>query len=355
MLILDRYIGSVLVRQFVYALAALVAVFTVVNLTEELRLTDTPGYGVGQVIAFIIKTLPAEAHRLIPAAALLGAVLGLGQLQSQNEIVALQAAGVSMARLVLPVVVTAALLAALGVGFAETVAAPLSQQAHRQRALALAGFQPLGAGPGLWVRDGSRFVNIGVVHASGSLGDVYEFDFVNGELHRVTYAETAELRDGSWALEDVHESLLGEGDASGRQIATKAWHPGVDPRQLQSLWLRPEDLSIAELSRTIELLRRQRQNPLSYELAFWQAVTAPLYAVVMVLLAVPLVLVVGRGVRVGERIVIAALAGLGFQLLQQTFTNIGLASDFPPLVTAMTPAVFGLAAVAVLLRRGMVQ
>src|SRR5262245_38784731 len=101
MLILDRYIGGVLVRQFVYALAALVAVFTVVNLTEELRLTDTPGYGVGQVIAFILKTLPAEAHRLVPAAALLGAVLGLGQLQRQNEIVALQAAGVSMARLVL--------------------------------------------------------------------------------------------------------------------------------------------------------------------------------------------------------------------------------------------------------------
>lgn len=355
MLIVDRYLGSVLVRQFVYALAALVAVFTVVNLTEELRLTDTPGYGVGQVLAYILKTLPAEAHRLVPAAALLGAVLGLGQLQSQNEIVALQAAGVSVARLVLPIVVTAALLAGLGVVFAEAVAAPLSQQAHRQRALALSGFHSVGAGAGLWVRDGSRFVSIGVVHASGSLGDVYEFDFDNGELHRITYAESAERRDGGWALEDVHESIVGEGDAPGRQIAQKAWDPGIDPGQLQSLWLRPEDLSIAELSRTIELLRRQRQNPLSYELAFWQAVTAPLYAVVMVLLAVPLVLVVGRGVRVGERIVVAALVGLGFQLVQQTFTNIGLVSEFPPLVTAMAPAVLGLTAVAALLRRGVVQ
>ena len=355
MLILDRYIGSVLLRQFAYALAALLAVFTVINLTEELRLTDTPAYGVAQAVAFILKTLPAEAYRLVPAAALLGAVLGLGQLQSQNEIVALQAAGVSVARLILTVVVTAGLLAGLGLAFGEMVAAPLSQQAHRQRALALSGFRSLGTGPGLWVRDGSRFVNVGLVHASGALENVYEFDFDGGVLRRITYAHSAELRAGRWVLDDVHESVLGAGDPSARQIATMPWDPGVDPRQLQSLWLRPEDLSIAELNRTIEALRRQRQNPLSYELAFWQAVSAPLYAVVMVLLAVPLVLVVGRRVRVGERIVVGALVGLGFQLFQQTFTNVGLVSGFPPMVTALTPAVLGLAAVAALLRRRMRQ
>jgi lipopolysaccharide export system permease protein len=355
MLILDRYIGTVLLRQFAYALAALLAVFSVINLTEELRLADTPAYGVTHVVSFILKTLPAEAYRLFPAAALLGTVLGLGQLQSQNEIVALQAAGVSLGRLILTVVVTAALLGTLGVAFGETVAAPLSLQAHRQRALALSGFRSLGTGPGLWVRDGSRFVNVGLVHPGGSLENVYQFDFDAGELRRVTYAGGAELRDGRWVLDDVHESVLGESGVSARQIAAQPWDPGVDPRQLQSLWLRPEDLSIAELHRTIEALRRQRQNPLSYELAFWQALSAPLYAIVMVLLAVPIVVVVGRSVRVGERIVVGALVGLGFQLFQQTFTNVGLVSGLPPALTALTPAALALVAVTLLLRRRMTQ
>ena len=75
----------------------------------------------------------------------------------------------------------------------------------------------------------------------------------------------------------------------------------------------------------------------------------------MVLLAVPIVVVVGRSVRIGERIVVGALVGLGFQLFQQTFTSVGLVSGFPPAVTALTPATSALAAMMLLLRRRMAQ
>jgi lipopolysaccharide export system permease protein len=100
----------------------------------------------------------------------------------------------------------------------------------------------------------------------------------------------------------------------------------------------------------LQSLRKQRENPLSYEVAFWRRVSAPVYMGVMVLLAVPMVLVGGRSVRLGERATLGALVGIGFQMFQEMFTNLGLVSGFPPVLIALGPAVVGLVSVSALFR-----
>jgi lipopolysaccharide export system permease protein len=70
----------------------------------------------------------------------------------------------------------------------------------------------------------------------------------------------------------------------------------------------------------------------------------------MVLLAVPMVLVGGRAIRFGERATLGALVGLGFQMFQEMFTNLGLVAGFPPLLTALVPALAALVSVTALFR-----
>jgi lipopolysaccharide export system permease protein len=350
--ILDRYVAGEVLRHFVYALTALLAIFFVINLTEELRLADTPGYGAGEALRFVLWMVPSEAHALLPAAALLGTVLGLGGLVSNHEVVALQAAGVSRRRLVGAVLVAAVMLGGLGVGLGEFIAAPLSQQARRQRALALSGGRTLSAASGLWLREGSQFINVGLIYPSGALGDVYVFDFNDRrDLRRYVHAAAASRTGEQWQLEDVRERVLTDGGGTTRQAATEPWATTIDVRRVRTLWLQPEDLGIGDLYRTIRSLRDHRQNPVGYEIAFWRRISAPVYMAVMVLLAVPIIVVSGRTVRVGERIAVGALVGLGFQFLQQMFTNVGLASGLPPVVTALTPLTIAAAMAAVLYRR----
>ncbi len=69
------------------------------------------------------------------------------------------------------------------------------------------------------------------------------------------------------------------------------------------------------------------------------------------LLAVPMVMVSGRAVRVGERAMIGALVGIGFQMAQEMFTNLGLVAGLPPLAIAFVPALAAFAAVLVMFRR----
>jgi lipopolysaccharide export system permease protein len=351
MKLLDRHLGLVVIRSFGQALAALLAVFTVLNLTEELRAVGHE-WSVGRALGFVLLTLPSEAYGLFPAAALLGAVLGLGRLASDQELVALQAAGVSPLRLTRAAFLATVLLALVGVGFGELVAAPLSQRAHAGRALALSGGHALSTTSGLWLRDGSRFVNVGALRPDGSLSDVYQFDFANGrELTRFAYAQAAVAVDGAWQLHDVRESTFHDETATTERVATVPWRLGVEPSRVQSLWLAPRDLSLAELARTIATLRARGQNPLTHEVAFWRRVSAPVYMGVMVLLAVPMVMVSGRAVRVGERAMLGALVGIGFQMAQEMFTNAGLVAGLPPLAIAFVPALAAFAAVLVMFRR----
>jgi lipopolysaccharide export system permease protein len=349
--LVDRYVAGEVVRHFAYALASLVAVFAVVNLTEELRGVEPPAWGVGRALWFVALTLPAEAYTLLPAAALLGAVLALGRMASEHELIALQAAGVSRARVAAATLVAAAMLAAGGAVLGEVIAAPLSQRAHQQRAAALSGGRALSTASGVWLRDGSRFVNVGTIRPDGSLAEVYVFEFDGRRaLERSTYARAAARVDDAWRLEDVRESAFHAEGVTTRRAAVEPWATSIRPQQLRALWLEPRDLSLTELYRTIRALREQRQNPLGYQVAFWQRATTPVYIGVMVLLAVPLVLVGRRPLRIGERATIGALVGLGFQLLKEMFTNLGLVAGFPPLVTALVPALVALTAVSALFR-----
>lgn len=351
-MLIDRYVAGMTLRHFGQALAALLAVFTVVNLTEELRAVGSADWGIRQALWFVVLTLPSQAYELFPAAALLGAVLAFGRMAADGEIVAFQAAGVSRARLTGAALLAAGVLAVLGAGFGETLAAPLSQRARTQRALALAGGRALGTTAGLWLRDGRRFANVGALRPDGSLGDLYLFDFDDERrLTRFVHAASATRSGDAWEIHDVRESTFARDVSDNRTLATASWSTTLAPRQIRSLWLEPRDLSLVELWRTIRSLDEHGQNPLGYEVSFWRRVTAPVYMGVMVLLAVPMVMVGGRTVRLGERATLGALVGLGFQMSQAMFTNLGLVAGFPPLLTALVPVLLALAAIGMLLRR----
>ena len=70
MKLVDRWIGGLVVRHVALALTALLAVFTVVNLAEELRDADQPGWGVGAALWFVLLG-PAGAllYRLVQLSA----------------------------------------------------------------------------------------------------------------------------------------------------------------------------------------------------------------------------------------------------------------------------------------------
>jgi lipopolysaccharide export system permease protein len=344
MKILDRYVVAVVGLHFLLALAALLAVFSVINMTQELKEVGSGGYGVRDALWFVVMTLPAEAFQLFPAAALIGTVNGLGALVSHNEVIALSAAGVSRSRLTGAALQAAALLAVGAVVIGEVVAPPASQRARAERSAAVSGGLLLSTPTGLWARDGSTFVNIKTPLASGALRDLYFYDVDAGQrLRWFGHAHAATHAAGQWTLDDVVERHLTPGGVTTTRYARRAWVTHLDPQQLRVLLFPPEALSIAELRQSIEALRVRGENPGPQELAFWRRVTMPLVSAVMVLLAIPFVATTLRGVALGRRLAVGALAGIGFQMFAHTFGRFGLVYGLDPFVSAAFPGFLALA------------
>jgi lipopolysaccharide export system permease protein len=344
MRILDRYVAAVVIAHFLLALAALLAVFSVINLTQELGDVGAGGYAVRHAFSYVLLTLPTEGYELFPAAALIGTVNGLGMLASHNEIVALGAGGISNGRLVRAVLQAGACLVVCAVALGELVAAPTSQRARAARSIAISGGLLLSTPQGVWLRDGLEFVNIRTPLADGRLRDLYFYDFDDRHrLRRFGYARTATRDEAGWRLAEVVERRLTEGGVTTQRMPVRVWTTRLDPSHLRLLLFPPEALSLGDLRSSVVSLRERGEDARPHELAFWRRVTMPLVTGVMALLAVPFVITTLRGASLGGRIVAGTLVGIGFQMFSHTFGRFGLVYGLAPFVSAVFPGALALA------------
>lgn len=349
---LDRYIGTTVVIHFAFALVALLAVFSMINAMQELREVGVGDYGAAQALWFTLVTAPNEAYQLFPAAALVGGVSALGALAGNNEIVAMWAAGIPKGRLIRAVLQAAALLVLVAVVIGELVAAPLAQRASRERSVALSAGKAMGSAKGLWVRDGDRFVNIRDPSEGNTARDIYVYEFgAQQTLERFWYASDAAYDRKRWAATGVVENRITEAGVVTERHDSQEWQVSLTPKQIRRVSLLPEYLSLADLWRSSAELTGRRENPHRYQLAFWNRATIPFVTLMMITLAVPLVLTALRGARLGQRIVLGALLGVGFQMFTETFATFGLAYGVPPLMSAIAPLSIAALATVVGIRR----
>jgi lipopolysaccharide export system permease protein len=336
---LDRYLAVTVAQYFVLALVTLVAVFSVINATEELQRVGTGRYGVGAALWYVLLTLPSQTYAMFPAAALLGTLVGLGGLAYRHELIAIAAAGVSRARVVATVLTVSAVFAVVAALLNEFVAAPLNYRARTERSVALSNGLTLMMAGGIWTRAGSSFVNMRTLLPDGAARDVYVYDFdPEHRMRRFTYARSATYADRHWTLEGLVDQVIADDGVATEQVAARPVAIEMSPRQLGLMRIPPEELSLADLYRGIGAARRQGESAEHLELAWWQRSTMPLVIVVMVFLAVALVLSALRPVTLGRRVLVGALLGIGFQMFNQTFASFGLVYALPALLTAVLPA-----------------
>ncbi|MFZ3201156.1 MAG: LptF/LptG family permease [Candidatus Acidiferrales bacterium] len=107
MRLLDRYIGNEMASHAALGLAVFTFVFFVPQLVHLMDLVVHHSGGAATVALLFLCTLPPVLIFTIPMAVLVGVLIGLGRLSGDSEIVALNAAGVSLRRLLFPIGVVA--------------------------------------------------------------------------------------------------------------------------------------------------------------------------------------------------------------------------------------------------------
>ncbi|MGD9171482.1 MAG: LPS export ABC transporter permease LptG, partial [Candidatus Thiodiazotropha sp.] len=231
----DRYIGRTVLIGIVAVLALLLVLIGFFELIAELEEVEG-GYTTSMAYTYVLLGMPRYCYELFPLATLLGSLIGLGVLASNSELLAMRAAGVSIARIVLSVLKTGLLVLALVVIVGEYLAPEAEQQAQRMKNEALSGQVSLKTRYGFWSRDGKRFINIRQVLPDAQLADISIYEYGEGaRLRRAIHADRASYQSGGWVIQGVKQSEFTETGISVTTKSHQAWHAELDPSALDVL------------------------------------------------------------------------------------------------------------------------
>ncbi len=351
---LDRYIGVTVFVAILAVLGVILGLALLFAFIDELN-DISASYGIGDALRFIFLTAPRRAYDMLPMAALIGCLVGLGTLASNSELTIMRAAGVSLSRIVWAVMKPMLVLMLAGILVGEYVAPWTENIAQSGRALAQGGGDSQSSKRGPWHRQGREYIHINAVQPNGVLYGVtrYRFDEQRG-LESASFAKRA-LRDRSLATGRGHHHLAASEEKRSEvvKLPTERWDAQLSPQLLNTVVMEPEALSISGLWQYIHYLADQGLNNNRYWLAFWTKVLQPLVTAALVLMAISFIFGPLRSVTLGQRIFTGVLVGFVFRIAQDLLGPSSLVFDFPPLLAVVIPAsICALAGVWLLRRAG---
>ena len=248
MRVLSLYLGRLFLARFALLLFALLAVTISYELTErgDNVLFASDG-DLSALPRYALLRLPDYCAQLLPIAALLAAILTLGELARHHELEVIWTTGISPMRLIGGLLPISILL--VGAQFSiNNWAIPPAMDELRGMGLDLFERRSIGDDSGaVWLRSGNDVLRIPTESAqSGRLRNVILFRRdESGMLLEQFVAQRAEPRGEGWALLEV-ERYSAETKLR-RSEPESYWEGRIDLDQLARLAVDPSELSLGEI------------------------------------------------------------------------------------------------------------
>lgn len=348
---LDRYIRQNIVLAILAVLGVVVGLALLFAFIDELG--DVKGsYGLSEALWYVFLTTPRRLYEMLPMAALIGCLIGLGSMASSSELTIMRAAGVSLNRIVWAVMKPMLVIMLAGFLIGEYVAPWTEAQAQADRSMAQGGGDAQTSKRGLWHRQGSEYVHINSVQPGGVLYGVTRYRFDDERhLQSSSFARRATYQGDHWQLENVSTTLFHARSTELQKAKQERWDIELAPELLGTVVMDPESLPITGLWRYIGYLSEQGLANGRYWLAFWSKLMQPLVTAALVLMAISFIFGPLRSVTLGQRVFTGVLVGFVFRIAQDLLGPSSLVFGFSPLLAVLVPALICAVAGIWLLRR----
>ncbi len=398
--VLSRYVKLNALLAIIAAIIGLWALQLLFSYLSELdSLNDS--YTMSEALKYIFYRSPYFLEDFIPTGALLGAVVGLGLLANNSELVVMRAAGVSVYRIVGWVLQPALLFVILALVINQFILPTSNQLANAIDSDNATDSSLVTTVRGYWTMqpsfisdsqtanakqvdsvpanselanpeaNGSDILYIDYADVDGNIGEVKRWHLdKNGNLQSAIRAEggrytgrqileqTSDNSDEKyrydWQLNNVTKLMISQGFNSSQNTASSdTLSLPFAPESVYLLTRKADDLSLTQLYEHRQFMRQQGKRSMNHELAFWQKLLSPLSILSLVIVACSFVFGSLRTYSLGLRIVVALLFGLLFSYLQDLVGFVSLATGFSPLLMVLLPIIASTVLGGYLLKRQM--
>ncbi len=346
MKVIDRYIVRTVIRDTLGVLIALIlltSLFTFIDESDDIGRGD---YQLADALYFIILQVPARIYEFFPVSALIGGLIGIGQLASHSEIIVMRASGISLKAISVAVLKGTISLMILVFLIGEFVSPTSSQLARQMQTSLISGGNLVKSSHGVWVKEDNNYVHIRIILPDGQLEGITRFQFLDKQLQTMLFAQTGRYQDdGKWLLKGVQQTFISTDSVSSTMADFMYWETKLSPDKLGVVSLKPEDLNLQGLKDYNKYLIENGLDARRYQLAYWKKILQPLAVAVMMFLALSFISGPLRTVTVGARVVMGILVGFLFNMLSKVFGPVSLVYDMPVMLAASLPIIlFGVIA-----------
>jgi LPS export ABC transporter permease LptG len=347
--LLDRYVLRSFLRAYLYCIAAFVSIWLIFDISDNISTFLDDRVSLLLVAQYYLTQVPQIFVILLPVSLLLGLLFSLGRMSRTNELVSMLTAGISIPRLLVPLI-GVGFVTALVSGVLNYSLAPHAEQARKtffetirdqsqarepgasgqifrnradKRTWFVQRFRP-GQNEFTTVQVLQQDENDNIVKNYMATSAVYRPELLAWELQLVkvvNYDRAGNITDdellGSLIMDDWTET----------------------PFRLSSANMRAEFLSLPELRDYLRFNADFPKNLLApFATHFQYRIALPWTCVVVVFLAAPLAIVFSRA---GILSSVAAAIGLVFSMnfLTHLFLALGEGNRIPPWAAAWTPNV----------------
>jgi LPS export ABC transporter permease LptG/LPS export ABC transporter permease LptF len=354
--ILDEYVVREFLGTFLLVLAGFVMLMLVFTFFELIGDILRNHIALSMIGEYLVNLTPSMLYQITPLAVLIAVLVTFGVLNRNSEIIAMKATGISLYRLVVPVVSISAILAVALFLFDQFY---LPQANRRQEALhnIIKGKppqtvlhpeqnwifgQPRHGEPGrifyyqFFDPDRNEFANL----------SLFEFDPSTFQLSRRIFAARAvwNAETASWSfLNGWQREISGANVTEYRPFLKTAFAEiHEDPAYFKKESLQAQEMNFGQLDRYISDLRQSGFDTMRLRVELWQKLAYPLVAIIMAVLAIPFALSMGRrGSLTG--IAVAIAVALAYFVVNGLFSALGNVNYLPAALAAWSSdLLFGL-------------
>jgi LPS export ABC transporter permease LptG len=351
--ILDKYVVREFLKIFFLVLAgfvSLILVFTVFDLLKDILSHDIGWSIVGQ---YLINLAPSILYQTTPLAVLIAVLVTFGVLNRNSEIIAMKACGISLYRLVVPIVSIAAILSLSLFLFDQFY---LPQANRKQEALRniIKGKPPqtvlhpeqnwIFGQPNPGEPDRIfyyQFFDLGRKEFANL--SLFEFDPATFALSRRIFAARAtwDPETASWIfLNGWQRDIDGANVSQYREfIKTSFAEIHEAPSYFQKESKKAQEMNFGQLESYIGDLSQSGFDTMRLRVELWHKLAYPLMAVVIAVLAIPFALFMGRRSSL-TGIAVAIAVALTYIVLNELFEGLGNVNYLPAALAAWSADIF---------------
>jgi LPS export ABC transporter permease LptG/LPS export ABC transporter permease LptF len=351
MILDDLILRSFLVNLGMILLSFLVLmlVFTFFELLRDIVRNKVSLLLVGE---YLVNLIPFLLYNVLPLSVLLAVLITFGLMQKSSEITAMKATGISVYRIVSPVLVLAAVIAC-GLFLFDQFYLP--QANKRQDALR---DQIKGKAAQTYLRPDRKWI-------FGERSNIYYYEFFDPDQSRFASIQAFEFDPHTFELtRRIYATRAHWSDSLNRWVFEQGWvrsfrgtaileyrtfdvatFPELDepPTYFRKEVKQSQQMNYAELRRYIHELQQSGFDVVRLRVQLQKKLAFPLITFVMAVLAIPFSLTTGRR---GTLAGVATAIGIAIMyfIASGLFENLGNFSQLPPLLAAWAPdMIFALA------------